>query len=173
MTTQPKSTLRTAAKLLKHAVLATLFAAAVSIAVNLLRSEGLPFWATKPYDILVPCPEPGGEVREMPPGDPRIVSRDTFIVDARTKEAFANWHLENAESLTYDYLDPVPDAEIVALSRAIAASRAKRVAVYGDGLVPDTGEQLGKELSGKGIKNVFFVEGGAPALENASKETAP
>jgi hypothetical protein len=36
--------------------------------------------------------------------------------------------------------------------------------VFGDGQDPDSGEQLARELAGRGIRNVRFVQGGAPAL---------
>ena len=39
-----------------------------------------------------------------------------------------------------------------------------RIAVDGDGKIGSTGYELGRELSGHGIKNVFVVEGGADAL---------
>ena len=156
--------LKTALSVTRTAALATLVAATVALVVNALRPDGLPLVADKPYEILVPCPEPGGEVSPVTPADASLLSKDTFIVDARTKTAFDAWRFGHAENLTYDYLDPVPEADIKALTREIAASRAKRVVVYGDGDTPDTGEQLGKELSGHGIKNVCFVKGGAPAL---------
>jgi hypothetical protein len=40
--------------------------------------------------------------------------------------------------------------------------------VFGDGGNPDSGEQLAREIAGKGIRNVRFVEGGAPLLEKAA-----
>ena len=58
----------------------------------------------------------------------------------------------------------MPDDLLQALVETIAASGATRVVVYGDGGAPDSGEYLGREISGRGIKNVFFVTGGAPAL---------
>jgi hypothetical protein len=51
---------------------------------------------------------------------------------------------------------------------AIAASGASQVVVFGDGKDPDSGEQLARELAGRGIRNVRFVQGGAPALETAA-----
>ncbi len=42
--------------------------------------------------------------------------------------------------------------------------------VYGDGGDPDSGEQLARELAGKGIRNVGFVRGGAPAILAARGE---
>lgn len=68
-------------------------------------------------------------------------------------------------NVPYDYLDPTPGSVIEELARRIARSKAQRVYVYGDGEDPDSGEQLAREISGKGVRNVFFVRGGAPALQ--------
>jgi hypothetical protein len=67
-------------------------------------------------------------------------------------------------NVAYDWLDPVPEETLSELARSIAASGATRVVVYGDGKRPDSGEHLGREISGRGIKNVFFIRGGAPAV---------
>ncbi|MFH1131634.1 MAG: hypothetical protein V1754_09875, partial [Pseudomonadota bacterium] len=67
-------------------------------------------------------------------------------------------------NITFDYLDPIPKEVLQDLARRIASSKAQRVVVYGDGQNPDSGEQLGKELSIHGIKNIFFIKGGAPML---------
>jgi rhodanese-related sulfurtransferase len=168
--TQSEGVVKSAFRILKTAVIVTLLSALVSFAVNVIRPDGLPFFAEEDYEILVPCPEPGGEVFEISPNDAARSSEGTFIVDARSKSEYEAWHFEDATNLTFDYLDPVPKADLESLARAIANSRAKKVVVYGDGSVPDTGEQLGKELSGNGIKNVFFVKGGVTALKNAAKE---
>ncbi len=139
--------------------------AVLAVVVNAwLHPEGIPFVAEREYDIMVPCPEPGGEVSPMAAGDARLRDPRTFIVDARDASDYGTWHFREALNLTYDYLDPTPDASIEALARAIARSLSQQVLVYGDGDDPDTGEQLGKEISGKGIKNVFFLKGGAPLL---------
>jgi hypothetical protein len=47
------------------------------------------------------------------------------------------------------------------------------VVVYGDGGAPDTGELLAREISGHGIKHVFFVEGGAPELRSSERPGGP
>lgn len=158
---------------LRDAVILTAVFAAVGLVVNLLHPERIPWVAEDEYETLVPCPEPGGEVIAMKPDDPALGSEKTFVVDARSTEAFASWHFGDAMNVTYDYLDPTPDEVINELARRIARSGAQRVAVYGDGDRPDTGEQLGKEISGKGIKNVHFVEGGAPALRGERKPASP
>jgi hypothetical protein len=156
-----------AVRALRDAVIAALLSALLAVVVNLTRSNGISFIADEPYDILVPCPEPGGEVTAVLANDPALRSDTTFYVDARTSAEFEKWRYRDARNVVFDYLDPTPKEQIQALAKAIARSRATKVVVYGDGQLPDTGEQLGKEISGHGIKNVFFVEGGAEALKTA------
>ncbi len=138
--------------------------AVVALVFNAVRPAGLPLLATTPYQVLVPCPEPGGPVTGIDPDDPALSAASSFVVDARDAAAFGAAHLAGAVNLSYDWLDPVPAAALNDLARRIAASRATRVVVYGDGGRPDSGEHLGREISGRGIKNVGFVRGGAPAL---------
>ena len=154
-----------AGTVLRCALIATAAFSVVGLAANLVHPERIPYIAEKQYEILVPCPEPGGEVSVIQPDDPVLRERSTFVVDARPRDAFEKWRFRDAANVTYDYLDPTPPEALQQLARSIARSRARRVAVYGDGDKPDTGEQLAKEISGHGIKNVSFVEGGAPALK--------
>jgi hypothetical protein len=146
------------------AILATTAAAAVGLAVNAVRPSGLPFIATAPYQTLVPCPEPGGPVEPIAPDDPALASERTFIIDARPTVEYRRGHLPGAVSLPYDWLDPVPEDDLKRIAESIAASGARRVAVYGDGGRPDSGEHLGREISGRGIKNVGYISGGAPTV---------
>lgn len=140
----------------------------LALVFNTVRPDGLPLVARTPYEVLVPCPEPGGAVTPLEPGDPAVRSPRTFLIDARLpNEALDHGLLPSAINVPYDWLDPLPEAELAKLVRAIAASRATRVVVYGDGKRPDSGEHLGREISGRGIKNVSFVRGGAPALLQA------
>lgn len=138
--------------------------ATIGLAVNLVRPAGLPMVAAKPYLILVPCPEPGGPVHAMRAADPEVSSVRTFRVDARSVDEFELGHLPDTVNLPYDWLDPVPEHRLRELAEEIAASGAVRVVVYGDGGQPDSGEYLGREISGRGINNVFFVSGGALAV---------
>jgi hypothetical protein len=149
----------------RDALIATGFSFFVGLAVNVVHAEKIPYVATQAYEILVPCPEPGGTVIPFEPDDPTLFSKDTFVVDARSEQAFASWHFYGASNVPFDYLDPTPKETLQHLAKEIAGSRAKRVVVYGDGDAPDTGEQLGKEIAGYGIKNVVFLRGGAPALK--------
>ena len=138
--------------------------ALLALGMNAVRRDGLPLVARSPYEVLVPCPEPGGPVSAVDPGDPSVVSPRTFLIDARPPDAFRRSHIPGAVNVPYDWLDPVPEPELRRLARSVAASRAARVVVYGDGGRPDSGEHLGREVSGRGIRNVGFVLGGAPAL---------
>lgn len=155
---------------LLEATVVTVVAVVVGIGVNASRPDGLPLVATTPYQILVPCPEPGGPVKAVASGDPELLAHRTFLVDARSAAQYEAWHLSGAVNLTYDWLDPVPEDGLLALAAEIAASGATRVVVYGDGGRPDSGEHLGREISGRGIKNVCFLSGGAPAV---LREAAP
>lgn len=139
-------------------------AAALALGFNALRPAGLALMARAPYRTLVPCPEPGGSVEALEPSSPTLASPRSFLVDARPPAEFDAGHLEGALNIPYDWLDPVPEAELAELARSIAASGATRVVVYGDGGRPDSGEHLGREISARGIKNVGFVRGGAPVL---------
>ncbi len=57
------------------------------------------------------------------------------------------------------------------------ASNAARVVVFGDGRVPDSGREMARELAGRGMVNVFYVEGGWEAargvLEPLDAEVQP
>jgi hypothetical protein len=142
----------------------------VALVVNSVRIDGLPLVARTPYQTLVPCPEPGGPVEALEPGSTDLGSASVFIVDARAEAEFLHRHAAGAVSVPYDWLDPVPEDVLLRLAQSIAASGATRVVVYGDGGRPDSGEHLGREISGRGIKNVFFVRGGAPAVFALEKE---
>jgi hypothetical protein len=145
---------------------AAVAAASVTAALifNAARPSPLPLIARTPYRVLVPCAEPGGPVEPLSDDSPELMDDRSFLVDARPLADFEERHLPGAIHLSYDWLDPVPDDLLRELAENIASSGAARVVVYGDGGRPDSGEHLGREISGRGIKNVFFIEGGAPAL---------
>jgi rhodanese-related sulfurtransferase len=152
------------ARTLREATAVALAASLLALAVNAARPAGLPLVARAPYEVLVPCPEPGGPVAALEPGAAAPGSARTFLIDARDGAAYAAGHLPGAVNVPYDWLDPIPETTLRELARSIAASRATRVIVYGDGGRPDSGEHLGREISGRGIRNVAFVRGGAAAL---------
>lgn len=146
--------------ILRDALVVLILITIIALGINALRSKGLPLVAKEKYRILVPCPEPAGEAKALHsevvtnplPGD--------LMVDGRTATEFAVWHPQNAVSVPFDYLTEVNDETLASLVK----TGARRVIVFGDGQNPDSGEQLAKELSGRGIKNVHFITGGAPAL---------
>jgi hypothetical protein len=141
--------------------------AAVGGVVNLLRPHGIPFVQKTAYQILVPCPEAGADAPGIAANDPVIWEPRTLVVDARPAAEHAAWHPDQAVHLAFDYLAPAPKAEV----SKIAASGATRVVVFGDGGDPDSGEQLARELAGAGIRNVFFVRGGAKPLAEAAAKS--
>jgi rhodanese-related sulfurtransferase len=138
------------------------------IAANLVHPrERLPWIATKPYDITVPCPEPVGTVTATAPTSPWLRDFATHIIDARSSAEFATWHFPGAVNVPFDWLGPPVEHEVSQLAKRVAASHAQRIVVYGDGDNPDSGREWARLLAGGGIRNVTYVEGGAPALRAA------
>ncbi len=143
-----------------EALVVTALCAVLALLVNALRAEGLPLVQETEYQILVPCPETSGEVETLTGLNLTGAPTETLVLDARSRGAYESWHVPGARNVPYDYLEAVASATL----RKLASSGAKRVVVYGDGENPDCGEHLAKELAGKGIRNVGFIVGGAPAL---------
>lgn len=137
--------------------------AAVAVSVNAARSDGIPLVADAPYEILVPCPEPVGEVDATAPAAAIRTESGTLVVDAREAAAFAAWHLPDARNVVFDWLEPLADDT----ASTLVSSGARRIVVYGDGADPDSGRELARELAGRGLRNVTYVDGGAPALRAA------
>ncbi len=131
------------------------------LTVNALRAQGIPLVQKVPYQILVPCPETDGHADAIQPGDPVLHDTGSLLIDARSAADHAAWHFAGALHVPYDYLEPTPSSML----NRITASGARRVIVYGDGGDPDSGEQLAREIAGKGIRNVGFLVGGASALQ--------
>ncbi len=157
-----------------QALVITVVFGSLGLVVNLwFHPHPLKFIADKPYETMVPCPVPGGDATPLVFNDERLSAKDSFIIDARNAEAFDRWHFNGAMNVTFDYLDPTPDELLEKVAKKAAASRARRVVVYGDGEDPDTGEQLAKEISGRGIKNVFFIKGGAGAIRSNKSGGVP
>lgn len=155
---------RSALMIVRDAAIVTALSAVVALGVNAVRAEGIPLVQKEAYDILVPCPEPVGDPEEMAAGDPRIRDDKSLLLDVRSKEEFDGWHVQGARNQPFDWLGPPVDEEVKTVAKQVAASRAQRVIVYGDGDNPDSGQEWAKLLSGARIKNVFYVKGGAPAL---------
>ncbi len=147
----------------REAVLIALACAGLAGGVNAVRGSGIPWVQRTAYEILVPCPAGSGEVQVLSVGDPKLAHRHSLWIDARSPVEHARWHPSGARNVPFDYLEPTCAAQV----RDIAASGAPQVVVFGDGKDPDSGEQLARELAGRGIRNVRFVHGGATALAAA------
>ena len=145
---------------IRDATLTTLLAAGIALGYNAVRATGgLPLRAGRPYAILVPCPEHRGKpASPISPAALRPDEPGLALIDARGRPAYDRWHLPGAISIPFDFLEPNPE------ERKVLETLARKVVVYGDGEDPDSGQQLANAISGKGVRNVFFVAGGAPAL---------
>lgn len=149
----------------REAAVVVVACAMVASTLNAVRADGIPFLQREDYAILVPCPETSGQVESIDPRSAPKNSPRVLWVDARVKGEFHEWHPEGAVNMVFDYLTPV-DRPAIGL---IISSGAKEVIVYGDGQDPDSGEQLALELAGKGIRNIRYMVGGAPALRRAQE----
>jgi hypothetical protein len=150
-------------RIVRDAAAATLVSALLALAVNGLRTDGIPFIADREYELFVPCPEPLGEVTAMKATE--LPQDGVLLIDARAARAFSAWHASGSRNVEFDYLEGVPDAVI----REVASSGAGRVVVYGDGEDPDSGRELARELAGRGVRNVQYVEGGYRAVQEAGR----
>ncbi|MBL6974877.1 MAG: rhodanese-like domain-containing protein [Deltaproteobacteria bacterium] len=146
---------------LRDAVLVVVVSAALALTVNGVREEGIELVASRAYEVFVPCPEPLGEVTPVAPDDPLIGAARTVLVDARGEEEYGQWHHTGSLHIGFDYLEPVPMESV----KKLAGSGAAAVVVYGDGDDPDSGREMARELAGRGLRNVYYVEGGAGALK--------
>ncbi len=152
-------------RILRDAVLVVAVASSLGFAVNALRPSGsIPFIQTKPYDIVVPCPEPVGDAQPILPDDPRLLERTSLIIDAQAKADYDVYHLPQAINIPFDWLGPPVEKEVQDVAQRIARSKARLVVVVGDGDDPDSGREWARLLAGGGLKNVFYVTGGAAAL---------
>jgi len=157
-----KSDRNRAVIILRDALFVLMGSTLIAGVFNHFRQNGIPWFAEKPYEILVPCPEPMGEAKPLETGDPLIFHEKTVLIDMREIEAYDEWHAPFSLHVWYDYLfEPVPPEVL----KKIASSGAENVVVYGNGENPDSGWITGKYLSGNGIKNVYYIKGGAPALK--------
>ena len=163
---------------LRDAGLVVLVAAALALGVNAVRKNGIPLVADRPYETLVPCPEPGGAVEAVEASDPRLRDPGTLLVDARSAADYQAWHFAGAVHAPFDWLAELDEVRPVvkSLAKQAAGTHRQRVVVYGDGGDPDTGLEWAKLLAAEGIKHVQYVRGGVPALIGrppSPKESAP
>jgi len=153
-------------RVILEAALVGIVLSVVGLVFNFARSEGIPLVAEQEYEILVPCPEPLKETDPVEPAAALQPEEGTVLIDARFPEDFEEWHVKAARHIEFDYLEPVNPEIVVELIHA----GARKVIVYGDGDDPDSGREMSRELAGRGLKNVFYVKGGAPALREAAGE---
>ena len=149
--------------IVRDAVIVVVVCSVMALAFNALRPGGLEFIATKDYEVFVPCPEPVGEAEAIDAADVLWYSDQELVLDSRVRSDYESWHPAGARSVPYDFLEAVPDDVVRELSR----TKARRIVVIGDGLDPDTGRELARELSGRGLKNMYYIPGGIEAVRSA------
>jgi hypothetical protein len=149
----------------RDAAIVVAIAVLLGVVNNLARGQQrIAFIQSRPYDILVPCTESVGQASAI--AATTLVAGDavSLIIDARSVAEYAAWHFPDALNVPFDWLGPPVQDEVGRLAKQVAATQAHRVVVYGDGEDPDSGREWARLLAGGGIRNVVYVEGGAPAL---------
>jgi rhodanese-related sulfurtransferase len=162
---------------IRDATLVIALSLVVGLGFNAVRPEGIPVIAKEPYQILVPCPMEGGEVLPLQADEVRWDGTLDLVIDARSEAQAAGWAVPGARNVPYDFLDPIDDDTVADLVR----HPVERIVVVGDGLEPDSGPEMGAELSGRGVRNVHYVEGGwkaarrhlEPGWGDAPEEVGP
>ena len=155
----------------RDATVVVVAAAAIGIVSNMVRhKEKLSWIQVTPYDLLVPCAEPVGQAQIIQAGSPLVLDRTSLVIDARATSDYAEWHIEHAINVPFDWLGPPVQDDVTRVTQMITRSNVKRVIVYGDGDNPDSGREWARLLSGGGIRNVSFIDGGASAFRNLFKE---
>lgn len=154
----------------KQALLLVGVAALLAFGTNAIRADGLPLVAQKDFELVVPCPEPVGVATDISPDDPRVRDPKTLIIDARAREEYQSWHLPSAINAPFDWLaeQDALTKQSQQIARDIARTRKHALVVYGDGGDPDSGRQWAVSLNSAGLRNVFYVRGGAPALHDGA-----
>ncbi|MBN2497781.1 MAG: rhodanese-like domain-containing protein [Deltaproteobacteria bacterium] len=150
--------------LLRSVILAGV-ACAVGLGVNLLRPEGLPWVAAKPYDIYKPCPMMTLEAKPVAAGQLCSDLTELLVIDARSREDYVTGHLPGARSLPYHPIKSPPAGAIAELK----AAGPNKLLVYGDTAI-DSGRLLAAELSEAGCLGVRYVSGGVKALVEAGRQ---
>ena len=167
--TRSQAPLRDVRRIVRDAAIIVLVGGLCGIVANLVPRKTQLLWVqTKPYDIVVPCPEPVGQVTAVTAESATLRDFTTLVIDARSANEFAAWHWAGAVNVPFDWLGPPVAEDVKQLAKRVTASNSKRILVYGDGDNPDSGREWARLLAGGGIRNVSYVEGGAPVLMKAA-----
>jgi len=113
----------------------------------------------------VPCAEPVGQAQAIVARDALVLDKTSLLIDARATTEFAQRHIEHALNVPFDWLGPPVQDEVTRVTQMVTRSNAQRVIVYGDGDDPDSGREWARLLSGGGIRNVYYMDGGLPAFK--------
>ncbi|MGC9042974.1 MAG: rhodanese-like domain-containing protein [Myxococcota bacterium] len=147
-------------RLVRNSIIIALIVTISSVIINFIHPHRIPFFATRHYEIYVPCPDTKGEIKEITVDEFLKMESESIIVDARSRADYEKWHFKDAINIEYDFLTPVCPIKI----KEIINQKRRYVLVYGDGGEPDSGKELAKELATNGINNVFFLKGGVKEL---------
>lgn len=143
-----------------------LVATALALFSNSTREDGLP--------LIVPFPPEyrcrsaaGAAVPIETTAALRLFGRaGTLFVDSRTREEFAQGHIEGAVNVPHLFVEPLP-------ASAVSSLRGHdRVVVYCNTEEAEVSRLMAAELSEAGIKGVFYLLGGLRGWAEAGGRVA-
>lgn len=165
-------------KIVMSALMIILASAILALATNALRADGIPVFATTPYEIFSECKD---AVMTAPKFDrSRLQSQNTLpiYVDARSSEMYQKEHVAQAINVPYSALFGASEASIEKVRNAAARHPKAVIIVYGlltnadtSGGPVDFAGPLADQLTEAGLKNVTHVQGGIESLKNSGVET--
>jgi len=145
------------------AVIVTLAASAVGLAVNAVRPGGIALVAPFPYEqdcpdkVVVPAGptvDPGRAVR-------LAGAADVLFIDARPLEVYTAGHIPGARSLPFSFVTPVAPADAAELKKT------RHLIVYCDSPGDKLAGLLAQQLREAGVSGVKVLTGGWAAFQNA------
>jgi rhodanese-related sulfurtransferase len=141
-------------KIILQIAAVTSFSAALALAVNGIRKEGLPLVMPFPPESRCPSRTAEGVGTGVKDALQALAREEVLFVDARTSEAFGKGHIWGAISVPYSFLEPVPQEAIERIKRH------KKVIVYGNSRSAERSKLMAGELSESGVKGASYLEGG-------------
>lgn len=141
-------------KIIGQIVVVFVFSAALALLVNGVRKGGIPL--VTPFPPEYQCPSRMTEGRSMPVNEAlkQHGREGAAFVDARAKASYDTGHIQDAISLPYSFLDPVPPEAVDRLSKY------RWIVVYCNSEGEERSRLMAGELSEAGLHEVSYLEGG-------------
>lgn len=149
----------------RDAALIVALSTVAALAVNALRSNGLPLLRYAPFDLLGPCPEIADDIPrisagKLKPGDPNLV-----IVDVRLPWDYLEGHLPGAWFLPMYETASLDEVVVARLKNLKSGTWIVLTGAAGTA----TAERALTALSGQDLRGLHVLEGGVEAWRKSGR----